>query len=598
MTEKDFHKQDTIPDVATPQNKEAEGHATVQKVPEKIGPYPITALLDKGGMSLLFLGEDPNTHLPLTIKVLSPKLVSHPEMVERFFKEAEIIALADHPNVVRLFGHGKWEGGLYIAMEFIKGTLLKEYITRHHLSESRAIEVILEIAAALYHLHTNEIVHRDLKPENILLTNTNKVKVIDFGIAQLLRTTVNQRITQDNRIMGTPLYMSPEQKTTPTEASYPADIYSLGLIAFELFTGKLSHGVIQLDQVNEGLRPILDKALKADPKERYPDIVDMITDLKAYQKMTPKSSVPKQSPIIKDKVEAVPGKKAAEIGNSLSDTAEADISEAAPSPETEKDQETAMPENVKEEQADTQAREQLEELSNHLRYSQQTLLPPVAPIWPVVDIGLVNHMGNNISGIYYDFFDLKEGAYGVIMGESTATGASAVVYTSVLRGMIRALSWSAAKPVELAAYLNELLINDPFDQFFTLSYLILYPDDNQFHYISCGAGSLWKISSGSDTPKKISADNLALGIDAEAEFVEVTHNWDIGDTIILNTYRTASTAEGKQGFMEKDFKKALKQNAFLPPQKQVDALFDKISKSLKHTLEERPITIISLHRTK
>lgn len=598
MTDKDFHKQDTIPDVAVSQNKEIEGAAAVQKVPEKIGPYPITALLDKGGMSLLFLGENPNTRSPLTIKVLSPKLVSHPEMVERFFKEAEIIALADHPNIVRLFGHGEWDGGLYIAMEFIKGTPLKEYITRHHLSESRAVEVILEIAAALFHLHSNEIVHRDLKPENILLTDDNKIKVIDFGIAQLLRTSVNERITQENRMMGTPIYMSPEQKATPTEASYPADIYSLGLIAFELFTGKLSHGVIQLDQVNEGLRHILGKALKADPKDRYPDIVDMISDLKAYQKEAPKKTEPKQAPVSPEKVEATPLEKPDEVSDSLIDTKETVTKEPVATPEPEEPQEVEMPEAVNEVQVDSKAREELEELSSHLQYSQQTLLPPVAPVWPVVDIGLINHMGSNISGIYYDFFDLKESAYGVIMGESTATGASAIVYTSVLRGMIRALSWSASKPVELAAYLNELLINDPFDQFFTLSYLILYPDDNQLHYISCGAGNLWKIASGTDTPNKISADNMALGIDAEAEFVEVTQNWDVGDTILLNTYRATGGVEGKKGFSEKDFKNTLKKNAFLPPQKQVDALFNQMSKTLKHSLEERPITMISLTRTK
>jgi len=110
MTNPEFYQQPTRP-TAQP----AETSIQPIPIPQKIGPYKVETLLEKGGMSILYLGTHPETHQPTTIKVLSPKFVSNPEIVDRFLKEAEIIALADHPNIVKLFGQGKWEGGLYIA---------------------------------------------------------------------------------------------------------------------------------------------------------------------------------------------------------------------------------------------------------------------------------------------------------------------------------------------------------------------------------------------------------------------------------------------------------------------------------------------------
>jgi serine/threonine protein kinase len=494
-------------------------------------------------------------------------------MIDRFFKEAEIIALADHPNIVKLYGHGQWEGGLYIAMEYIQGTLLKDYIIQNTTTLERAIELTLNIAGALCHLHTNGIIHRDLKPENIIITEENEIKVIDFGIAQLLLTQGSARITQDSKLMGTPVYMSPEQQDNPSAVSYPSDIYSLGIIAFELMTSKLCHGTINLAAIPPKIRAILNTALKADLEERYQDIVDFMMDLSAYLKEGVEEPVIEDLPI-QDSTHPPKAEESKEP-------------EKKKKKEEEKEEKEELPSN----------NEAFEELMTNLKEAQSLLIPPVIPSWSPIDIGLINHSGSGVSGVYFDFFELKDGAYGVIMGECAAGGAQGVIFTAVLRGMIRSLSWSATKPVELVAYLNDLLTNDTLDQIFTLSYLILYPDRNQLHFISCGYGNLWHIQSGSDTPQKISADNIALGIDPEAEFLEVNHEWGVGNSIILNTFRAMSpVSEKEKGFTEKDFKLALKKKAFLPPQKQADALFKKVSKSIRHSLDERPITIISLQR--
>src|SRR5690606_36400224 len=105
--------------------------------------------------------------------------------IKQFLKEAEIIALSNHPNIVKLYGQGEWEKGLYIAMEFIQGVSLTQFILQNSLSIKRSLEILLQVAYALLHLHSHGVIHRDLKPENILITENGGVKVIDFGIAQL-----------------------------------------------------------------------------------------------------------------------------------------------------------------------------------------------------------------------------------------------------------------------------------------------------------------------------------------------------------------------------------------------------------------------------
>src|SRR5262249_44107549 len=153
---------------------------------------------------LLYLGTHPDTKEPVTIKVLSQKFLSHPEIVKRFLNEAEIIAMADHPNIVKLYGHGEWAGGLYIAMEFVQGISLRQYLLQTPMSLKRALEIILDVAYALCHLHTHGVIHRDLKPENILVTDIGTIKVIDFGIAQLLTEKSPQDAYPKQRLIGTP----------------------------------------------------------------------------------------------------------------------------------------------------------------------------------------------------------------------------------------------------------------------------------------------------------------------------------------------------------------------------------------------------------
>lgn len=388
----DFHKQKTLPDLHAGQER--------YPLPQKIGPYPIESKLSKGGMSVLFLGKHPETGEPIVIKVLLPKYLKNKEMASRFLKEAQVIGMSNHPNIVRLYGQGSWEKGLYIAMEFVQGVSLRQFIQKKSLSHKRALEIVIQVAYALAHLHAHGVIHRDLKPENILITETGEIKVIDFGIAQV-HSLEEERITQKKRMMGTPTYMSPEQKENPSEVSFSSDIYSLGILTYELYLGRLSHGVIHLALLPKALRAILEKALRADPKERYQDIVDFITDLSHYLR------------------------------------------------------------NVSENQGIEEV-EPTDELMSILQQAKSLLLPAEAPHWPQIEIGLAIHEGLSSHGLYLDLFHLPQNRYCIFLAEPLETKIAPFLSATAFRGMVRMALHHSTEPMQALQKLNEMMGSERF----------------------------------------------------------------------------------------------------------------------------------------
>lgn len=528
MGDTDFHKQRTFP---SPPSKSA---AHEEPIPESIGPYKVEALFEKGGMSFLYLAIHPETKDPIIVKALFPELLSNPEMMQRFLREASIIALADHPNIIKLHGQGEWEGGLYIAMEFIQGISLRHYLLRNLISLKHALEIVMEISMALCHLHAHGVIHRDLKPENILITDTGGVKVIDFGISQLL-TDSHRDPHSKTRIIGTPVYMSPEQKHDPESTSYPSDIYSLGIITYELVLGKLSHGQIHLSIMPKGLQKILAKALQQKEEDRYQDIVDFMTDVSAYL----------HSPaLLKENKELDP----------------------------------------------------LSDLSESLRQAQHSLVPQYAPNWPKIDIAVSTYKSLSTSSLYYDFFALPNHNYGIIVGEPSIKGSPGIVYSSVLRGMVRALCQLTQQPQELAAVLNALLIADPMKQQFSFSYLLLQPRENLFRFISCQCGHLWVQPAGSSTLVPVISDNPSLGADSQAAFSEVEHPWNRGDGLTFYASLGSQFPSKDPLFTMEQLQSCLNETLQSSAQKQADAFLRKAKFTLSRSSDERSVIFLSLIR--
>ncbi|MBT2570234.1 Stk1 family PASTA domain-containing Ser/Thr kinase [Planococcus sp. ISL-110] len=200
------------------------------------GRYKIKELIGGGGMSNVYLAHDMILDRDIAIKILRYDFSNEEELRRRFQREALSTTSLAHPNIVNIFDVGEDGSIHYLVMEYVPGKTLKDYIIEHSpVSPERAVEIMKQLASALAHAHHNQIVHRDIKPQNILMDAEGNVKISDFGIAMALSAT---SYTQTNSVLGTVHYLSPEQARGGT-ANKKSDIYSLGIVMYELITGKL-----------------------------------------------------------------------------------------------------------------------------------------------------------------------------------------------------------------------------------------------------------------------------------------------------------------------------------------------------------------------
>jgi eukaryotic-like serine/threonine-protein kinase len=271
-----------MPDTETSYSSGNDTSSQPPIIPQFIGRFHIDGIYSQGGMSTIYLATDPVTHDQIVVKVLLPRFVSDASLVQQFVNEGRIIALTDHPNIVKLYEYGEWAGGVYIAMELVRGTSLRRILQHNPLPLKRALEVLLQVCYAISHLHSHGVIHGDLKPENILITDQNQVKLIDFGISRLVSEGGEIESAKSKRFIGTPIYMSPEAQKNPRNSSIQSDIYSIGIIAYELVMGKITHGRVILTLAPRGLQPILQTALQPKPEDRYHDISELITAISEY----------------------------------------------------------------------------------------------------------------------------------------------------------------------------------------------------------------------------------------------------------------------------------------------------------------------------
>ncbi len=255
------------------------------------GRYKIQAIVGEGGMSVVMRAYDAIKMCDVTIKLLSYKNSTDQNAVERFTNEAKAVALLSHPNIVSVYDVSLEGTSKYIVMEYINGITLKEYLDRKvRLDWPEAVHYINQVLAALSHAHEKGIIHRDIKPENVMLMRNGSIKVIDFGIAKL---PDSKSLTVTDKAIGTVNYISPEQASGhgSTEKS---DIYSTGIMLYELVTGQLpfvsasSVSVAMMhvssepampssicDSLPMGLEQIIIKAMMKDPERRFGSAIAM-----------------------------------------------------------------------------------------------------------------------------------------------------------------------------------------------------------------------------------------------------------------------------------------------------------------------------------
>ena len=251
------------------------GPATIQPEIARLFPQlEILAPLGQGGMGMVYKARQPQLDRIVALKVMRADLSRDPAFAERFAREARALAKLNHPNIVSVFDFGRSGGHCWILMEFVDGTNLRELLRTKTLQPREALGIVPKVCDALQYAHDEGIVHRDIKPENILLDKKGRVKIADFGLAKLVGKDASEfSLTATGMTLGTPRYMAPEQFDKPQEVDHRADIYSLGVVLYEMLTGEVPMGRFSLPSATIGVDVRLDeivlRTLEKEPSRRY-----------------------------------------------------------------------------------------------------------------------------------------------------------------------------------------------------------------------------------------------------------------------------------------------------------------------------------------
>src|SRR5437763_2421211 len=250
------------------------------------GRFELEELVEHGGMSSVYKGRDRMLERNVALKVLHPHFGEDAEYVERFRREARAVAQLSHPNIVTVIDRGASDGHQFIVFEYVEGENLKQMLGRSGpLPVRRAIELAIQVADALAFAHAHDLVHRDVKPQNILIDAAGDAKVTDFGIARSL--DVEHGVTETGTVLGTSNYLSPEQ-AAGQPVTPATDVYSLGVVLYELLTGEVPFRgdnlvVVAMKHVTEHppsllgqradvpprLARAVERALEKDPARRF-----------------------------------------------------------------------------------------------------------------------------------------------------------------------------------------------------------------------------------------------------------------------------------------------------------------------------------------
>ena len=261
------------------------------------GRYKVLEMVGGGGMANVYLAHDMILDRDVAVKVLRLDFANDEELIRRFRREAQSATSLVHQNIVSIYDVGEEDNSVYyIVMEYVEGQTLKQYIQQHSpIPVSKALAIMEQLTSAISHAHQNHIIHRDIKPQNILMDLNGNVKITDFGIAMALSAT---SITQTNSVLGSVHYLSPEQARGGT-ANHKSDIYSLGIVMFELLTGRLpfsgesavsialKHLQSETPSVRrwnpaipQSVENIVLKATTKDPFYRYENVEEMEEDIR------------------------------------------------------------------------------------------------------------------------------------------------------------------------------------------------------------------------------------------------------------------------------------------------------------------------------
>ena len=289
--------------LSAPQVEELRRALDAPEVPGGLGRYELQGVLGEGAMSIVHRGRDRQLGRPVAVKILREGVFGHSRVQERFAREAQTLARLDHPNVVRIFDAGGDGGPAWLVMELVPGEPLSAILASKSRDRAGLLRLLEKVARGVHHAHEKGVIHRDLKPDNILVTG-EEPKVADFGLAHLAESA--PALTRSGAVLGTPMYMAPEQVDGGREITVRTDVYALGALLYEILTGQPPHPGASIPEIYQKIvrdepRPprsldpsvpgeleaIALKALEKDPARRYPSALAFAEELRRQREGEP-----------------------------------------------------------------------------------------------------------------------------------------------------------------------------------------------------------------------------------------------------------------------------------------------------------------------
>jgi len=251
--------------------------------PPDVPNLEVLGLIGQGGMGVVYRARQISLDRLVALKVMRFSADASDDVAERFAREARTLARLNHPNIVTVHDFGRAGELYYLLMEYVHGPNLRQALSSGRLTTSEALSLLPPVCEALQHAHDEGVIHRDVKPENILIDGRGRVKVADFGLARLVSAADEARLTQAKQVMGTPHYRSPEQVARPLDVDHRTDIFSLGVVIYELLTGELPLGRFlppsQRADVDPQLDVVVMRALESMPDARQPKVSELQREL-------------------------------------------------------------------------------------------------------------------------------------------------------------------------------------------------------------------------------------------------------------------------------------------------------------------------------
>ena len=265
----------------------------VEEIAKLFPSLEIISLLGAGGMGAVYKARQKGLDRLVALKILPEEFGHDVKFALRFTREARTLAKLNHPNIVSVYEFGNVEDIYYFFMEFVDGSTLRDVVRTRQLKPEHALTIVPHLCDALQYAHDSGFVHRDIKPENILMARDGAVKIADFGLSRIVGSDAcTSNLTQTNQILGTPRYMAPEQFEGSHRVDHRADIYSLGVVFYEMLTGELPVGRFEVPSqkvhIDVRLDEVVLRTLEKEPQQRYQAASEIKSDLHSIS-MTPQA---------------------------------------------------------------------------------------------------------------------------------------------------------------------------------------------------------------------------------------------------------------------------------------------------------------------